>query len=124
VLGFAERSGINLSCELPEDVERLSPDVETTLFRVAQESLTNIHRHSGSHKARIRLRRTKTHAMLEIRDYGRGIPPTVLQSSNDLQSLGVGLPGMRARVRQLGGSLDIISGTRGATIKVSLPLGG
>ena len=122
VQGFAERSHIDLSCELPEEIERLPPDVETALFRVAQESLTNIHRHSGSRKAKIRLRRNKTHALLEIRDYGRGIPPDVLQSSTGLQGIGVGLPGMRARVRQLGGSLDVLSGTHGATIKVSLPL--
>jgi two-component system NarL family sensor kinase len=120
--GFAARSRIELSCDLPEDLDRLPSDVETALFRVAQESLTNIHRHSGSRKAKIRLRRNKTHAELEIRDYGRGIPPDVLNSSNDLHGLGVGLPGMRVRVRQLGGSLDVLSGDRGATIKVSLPL--
>jgi PAS domain S-box-containing protein len=120
--GFAQRSGIELSCELPSEVDRLPREVETTLFRIAQEGLTNIHRHSGSRKARIRLRRDDTHAMLEIRDYGRGIPADVLQPTSELQVLGVGLPGMRARVQQLGGSFEILSGERGATIKVSLPI--
>src|SRR5882724_9003268 len=77
--GFADRSRIALSCDLPKDLERLPREVETALFRVAQESLTNIHRHSGSRKAKIRLRRRRTHAELEIRDYGRGIPPEVLK---------------------------------------------
>jgi len=120
--GFADRSGIDLSCDLPKGVERLPRDVETALFRVAQESLTNIHRHSGSRKAKIRLRRDDHRAELEIRDYGRGIPRGVLESESDVQGIGVGLPGMRARVRQLGGSFDVRSGDRGATIRVSLPL--
>jgi len=121
VEGFAHRSGIELSCELPDDTDRLPPEVETTLFRVAQESLTNILRHSGSRTAKIRLRRSATHATLEVRDHGRGIPAEVLERAA-VKGFGVGIPGMRARVRQLGGSLDVTSGTRGATIRVSLPL--
>ena len=120
--GFAQRSGIALTCELPPEGDRLPREIETTLFRVAQESLTNIVRHSGSETAKIRLRRTSTHATLEVRDRGRGIPAHVLERSNDVKQLGVGIPGMRARVRQLGGSLDVTSGPRGATVRVSLPL--
>ena len=120
--GIANRSGIEVSCELPAESERRLPrEIETTMFRVAQESLSNIVRHSGSRTAKIRLRRSATHAQLEIRDQGRGIPEAVLDSA-DVKGLGVGIPGMRARVRQLGGSFDVTSGTRGATIRVSLPL--
>jgi len=119
--GFAQRSGIELSCELPEDTDRLPREVETTLFRVAQESLTNILRHSGSRTAKIRLRRGATHAVLEIRDHGRGIAADIIERT-DVKGLGVGIPGMRARVRQLGGSFDVTSTPRGATIRVSLPL--
>jgi PAS domain S-box-containing protein len=119
--GFAQRSGLELSCELPDDTERLPREVETTLFRVTQESLTNILRHSGSPTAKIRLRHSATHATLEIRDHGRGIPAEVLERT-DAKGFGVGIPGMRARVLQLGGSLEVTSGTRGATIRVSLPL--
>jgi PAS domain S-box-containing protein len=122
--GFAQRSGIELTCELPPESEgdRLPREIETTLFRVAQESLTNIVRHSGSRTAKIRLRRTATHATLEVRDQGRGIPAEVLERSSDVKHLGVGIPGMRARVRQLGGALDVTSGSRGATVRVSLPI--
>jgi len=122
VQGFAQRSGIEISCELPDETERLPREIETTLFRVAQESLTNIHRHSGSRTAKIRLKRTATSASVEVRDQGRGIPADVLERSSDLKALGVGIPGMRARVRQLGGSLDVTSGSRGVTIRVSLPI--
>jgi len=120
--GFSERSGIRVSLELPADTERLPRDVETTLFRIAQESLTNIHRHSGSPTAKIRVRRTSDHVTLEVRDYGRGIPADVLEGSSDVASLGVGITGMRARVRQLGGSLEVSTRTRGAVVKVTLPL--
>ncbi|MGH7819951.1 MAG: PAS domain S-box protein, partial [Candidatus Binatia bacterium] len=120
--GFAERSGIQVALELPSESDRLPRDVETTLFRIAQESLTNIHRHSGSPTARIRVRRTSSHVTLEVRDYGRGIPSSVLEGSSEVKSLGVGITGMRARVRQLGGSLDVSSRARGAAIKVILPV--
>jgi PAS domain S-box-containing protein len=120
--GLAHRSGIAVSCELPAENERRLPrEIETTMFRVAQESLSNIVRHSGSRTAKVRLRRNASHVTLEIRDQGRGIPAAVIERT-DVKGLGVGIPGMRARVRQLGGSLHVTSGPRGATIRVSLPL--
>jgi len=72
--GFAERSGIKVDLDLPEGFERLPLDTETVLFRIVQESLTNIHRHAGSETARIRLRRDAETLVLEIEDRGRGIP--------------------------------------------------
>ncbi len=120
--GFAERSGIDVSCALPDGLERLPREIETTLFRVMQESLTNIHRHSGSPTATVVLRKSAKRVTLEVRDRGRGIPAALLEGKSDAKALGVGIPGMRERVRQLGGRLDVSSRGRGVTVKVVLPL--
>jgi signal transduction histidine kinase len=122
--GFAERSGIRVDLELPDDFEHLPKDVETTLFRVMQECLTNIHRHSGSPTASIQFGRTATEVRVSVIDRGCGMPQGNPADGNEaLAGLGVGIAGMRERLRQLGGRLEIASGGNGTTVAAALPLG-
>jgi signal transduction histidine kinase len=123
VAGFAERSGIQVDLDLPSTFERLPQDVETTLFRVVQEALINIHHHAGSPTALIRLRVDDHRLLLEIVDRGRGMPPTVVaQLPAGGGALGVGVAGMRERLQQLGGTFEIESTGRGTTVRARVPL--
>ena len=122
VKGFAERSGIKIDLKVSPNFGRLPQEVETTLFRVVQESLTNVHRHSKSPTASIRLSRRATEVKLEITDKGQGMPAKALHSGNQKSGqLGVGIMGMSERARQLGGRLEIDSSRRGATVRVVIP---
>ena len=127
VAGFADRSGITVNLELPEGFDRLPRDTETALFRIVQESLLNIHRHSESETARIRLRRAAGTLVLEVEDWGRGIPKASLkQIRNGGGVVGVGIAGMSERIERLGGCLELTSsdcGATGTTVRVRLPLG-
>ena len=120
--GFSKRSGIQVNANIPEDSERLPIAIEVTLFRVLQECLTNIHRHSGSNRADVTLTASPAEAVLRVRDYGGGIPSHVLHHffANGGQ-VGVGLAGMRERVREQGGQLDIESNAAGTTVTVRIP---
>ncbi|MEP6506661.1 MAG: PAS domain-containing protein [Gemmatimonadales bacterium] len=121
--GFAQRSGLALELVVADDFERLSRDIETTLFRIVQESLNNIHRHSQSPRAAIRLRRNDQSVTLEVEDWGRGLPSPGGNSDRlDRQSLGVGIPGMHERVEQIGGVLAIESSSSGTLVRVRIPL--
>jgi signal transduction histidine kinase len=120
--GFAQRSGIAVKADLPNDLGRLPRPVELGLFRVLQESLTNIHRHSGSSRAEVALKLFPHQVILEVRDFGHGIPPERLKSFEARgANFGVGLAGMRERLRELGGQLEIRSG-QGTIISVTMPL--
>lgn len=118
--GFGERSKIAVRLDMPPDFGRLSKEAEIALFRVVQECLTNIHRHSGSSTAAIRLRRENDSISLEVRDEGRGIPADKLQLLNSTGTLGVGFRGMRERLRQLGGSLGVSSNGSGTVVAATL----
>lgn len=120
--GFSERSNIRVSIEIPAEMERFSPDLETAIFRVVQECLTNIHRHSGSAIASVRLERSPDGIKLEVTDQGKGIPEDKLPSSASAGKTGVGLRGMWERVRQFGGDMEISSGETGTTVRVILPV--
>lgn len=123
VEGFAERSGILAQLKLPSDLGRLPETVETAVFRILQESLTNVHRHSGSKSVQVELAKNKGQMILTVRDFGRGIPAESLENSQpNTKSVGVGLAGMQERVNDLGGRLDIQSSTQGTLITVSVPL--
>jgi PAS domain S-box-containing protein len=120
--GFTERSKIKVDLELPEDLGRLPQDLETAIFRIVQECLTNIHRHSQSPVARIRIRRTDSEVSLEVEDRGKGIPPEKRQAMDSGGTAGVGIRGMRERLRQLGGSLEINSNDTGTVVVARLPV--
>ena len=127
--GFAKRSGVSIDLHLPAKLDRLPREAETALFRIVQEGLTNIHLHSGSPTATIRLTREASELVgreqitLTLRDEGRGIPSCVLEGPADnIQGLGVGIAGMRERVRQLGGRMKISTSNKGTTIQATLPL--
>jgi PAS domain S-box-containing protein len=125
VEGFAKRSGIDVSIELPPRMDRLPDAIELTLFRVLQESLTNIHRHSGSPSAEIHFAITDAEVSLQIRDHGRGMPQDLLnRSQKSSGDSGIGLLGMRERVNELGASLEITSDTNGTVVSVTVPLNG
>ncbi|HVI08549.1 MAG TPA: sensor histidine kinase [Candidatus Binatia bacterium] len=123
VEGFAKRSGIQMVCSIPDRVERQPRVVELVLFRVLQESLTNVHRHSGASSASVSLEVQKTKLRLEIRDNGTGITGSRLSElSGSAAASGVGIAGMRERLRELGGTLEIDSRENGTTVTASLPL--
>jgi PAS domain S-box-containing protein len=119
--GFTERSKITVDLEIPKDLGRLSQDLETAIFRIVQECLTNIHRHSQSPIARIRITRSDSQISLEVEDRGKGIPPEKRQVMNSDGTAGVGIRGMRERLRQLGGSLEIHSNETGTVVVARLP---
>jgi PAS domain S-box-containing protein len=120
--GFAERSGIKVDLDLPETFARLPQDVETTLFRIVQEALINVHRHAASPVAQIRLWTNDEFMTLEIRDCGRGMPAELVSRlTTGGGALGVGIAGMRERLNQLGGTLDIESSDRGTVLRATIP---
>jgi len=122
--GFSKRSGIRATFDIPEDFERLPRDAELILFRVLQESLTNVHRHSGSETAEVVLGRTLEAVVLEVIDRGRGVPPGILEESarDWVGTAGVGLRSMNHRLRQFGGKLELISTEAGTRLRATLPL--
>jgi signal transduction histidine kinase len=123
VEGFAKRSGIRVDLQIPENFGRLPSETETALFRVVQQSLANIHRHSGSSVAIIRIEIDDQAVSVEIRDEGHGFPPEVLTGFHSgTRLLGVGIAGMRERIRELGGRFDVRSHSNGASIHVRLQL--
>jgi signal transduction histidine kinase len=119
--GFGKRSGIATRLELDSDLGRLDPDAEIAIFRIVQECLTNVHRHSGSRKAVVRLNRSAGQVRLEVQDKGKGIPPEKQMSVLGFGRVGVGLRGMRERVRELGGRLEVRS-EGGTTVIAILPI--
>jgi PAS domain S-box-containing protein len=121
--GFSKRSGIQVNVDIPDDLPRLSPDIETTIFRVIQQSLGNIHRHSGSRVAQICIKEFPNSITVQIHDRGRGISPKLMSefwSGNQLA--GVGIAGMRERIRDMRGQFDIRSGTEGTTVEITVPI--
>ena len=120
--GFSQRSNIRITLDLSADLGRLSQDLEITLFRVVQECLTNIHRHSESPTATIGVSRHSGGIDLEVRDAGKGIEPEKLAKIVSSGDVGVGLRGMRERVKNLCGELTIDSGSKGTTIRVTIPV--
>ena len=122
VEGFAKRSGVQTGLDMPEDLGRLPSSLELALFRVLQESLTNVHRHSKSKKADVSLRVSGDKVVLRVRDYGKGIPADVLDRfRRNSAHGGVGLAGMRERIHELGGQLEMDSDSRGTQVVATLP---
>ena len=120
--GFSERSKIKVDLEIPSDFGRLPDDVELAVFRITQECLTNIHRHSGSATAAIRIQQEGNRLTVQVRDDGKGIPPEKQWELVESSRGGVGFGGMRERVRQLGGTLKIQSDGTGTVIIATLQI--
>jgi len=118
--GFSERSNIKVDLEVPSAFGRLPDELEITIFRIVQECLTNIHRHSGSTTATIRLHQEGDRLTIQVQDRGKGIPfekqPELIESGRG----GVGFTGMRERLRRLGGTLEIKSDGSGTTVSATL----
>jgi signal transduction histidine kinase len=122
VRGFESRSGITVSLTVQKGIGRMPAAVESALFRTVQEALTNIHRHSGSATADIRLTLSRGEVMLQIRDQGRGMPVDASSGGADMAKLGVGISGMTARLLQLGGKLEIQSTPKGTIVTATVSL--
>jgi signal transduction histidine kinase len=123
VEGFGKRSGIRASLSLPENLSRLPVNVETALFRIMQEALTNAHRHSGSNAVDIKLTVDDELAILTVSDFGKGISQEVLDGlRHSGTNVGVGLAGIRERAKELGGTFDIESNESGTILKACVPL--
>jgi len=121
--GFSERSGIHVDVETGPQAERLPLDAEVALFRIVQEALANVQRHSGSRRAKIRLTRDDHQLLLEVVDQGRwNGRKSAKAPKTEAQRLGVGILGMRERIRQLGGVLQIKSDAEGTTVRAVVPL--
>jgi len=118
--GFEKRSGIRVQLNLTNK-ERLAPELETTLFRVVQECLINVHRHSGTDTATIRFSTTDGYIIMEVEDEGRGITTEELASINSGTAAGVGLRGMRERIKDFGGELEILSSGQGTKVRAIIP---
>ena len=123
VEGYGQRSGVSVNLDAPADMERLPDAVELALFRVLQEALTNVHRHSGASAADVMIRHDAEEVILEIKDNGCGIPEELLGYFHKTGSgMGVGIAGIRERVRELRGRLTLESGNTGTLVRVALPL--
>jgi signal transduction histidine kinase len=122
VEGFAQRSGINVDLELAPELGRLSKEMEIAIFRIVQESLANVHRHSGSKTAQVRVGREAQKATLEICDQGHGLSANGHAEPSGPAVPGVGIQGMRERVRQLGGHFEIHSSEGSTIVRAAIPL--
>jgi len=123
--GFAKRSGIQIKAEIAKPSVRLPKSVEIALFRVLQESLSNVHRHSGAAMAHIHFQEIQDAVILEIRDFGKGIPEERLRLLNESGAvMGVGLAGMRERLIELDGKLEMESDGNGTSLRATVPCEG
>jgi signal transduction histidine kinase len=121
--GFAQRSKVKVTIDLSPDIGRLPPNIEISIFRIVQECLTNIYRHSGSETAGIRIWPSKENQLtVEVRDEGKGMPTGSNHNGASGKGHGMGLSGMRERVRELGGNLEVHSNSSGTSVIAALPL--
>ncbi|HMI52219.1 MAG TPA: GAF domain-containing sensor histidine kinase [Candidatus Saccharimonadales bacterium] len=119
--GINERDGLHVEVEIPEDMLRLTEEAELAIFRVVQASLTNVHLHSRAKKARVKVEATLDGAIVAVSDDGQGIPDGVLDHSSKTRTIGIGITGMRERMKRLGGRLDIETNHNGTKVKASVP---
>jgi signal transduction histidine kinase len=116
VEGVKKRSGVEIALLIrPQTFPRLSGEIETAIFRVVQEALTNVVRHAQSESARVEIDKQSEAVVVRVRDYGQGLPA---------DSLGVGIAGMRERIRQFGGELTVTRSEPGTVVEAKIPLFG
>jgi signal transduction histidine kinase len=119
--GINRRQGLEVELEMPRRLQRLSEDAELAIFRIIQASLTNIHLHSGSDKANVKIEKVPDGLAVTISDHGRGIPTGVLDRSSLGKGVGVGIVGMKERMKQLGGRLEIDTSKGGTQVTAVIP---
>lgn len=122
VEGFGRRSGISTELQLPEHTYRLPRQTETALFRILQEALTNVHRHSCSRTVEVRVEGDDSRVVLTVKDFGMGVPREVLDRFWKTGNAGVGLAGIRERLKELGGFLEIESNIDGTILRATIPV--
>jgi two-component system, NarL family, sensor kinase len=118
--GFAERTGLEAHVRISDRVDDAPPDVQRSILRVVQEALANVHRHAGASQVHVGVRLVAKRLVVRIRDDGRGM--SVPEGSNGRHRMGVGIPGMHARLRQFGGDLKIRTGSRGTSLLAYVPV--
>jgi signal transduction histidine kinase len=118
--GFSRRSEIDVKLTISPKLERLPREIEVAVFRILQEGLTNVRRHSGSRRVHIRIQRKSRDLTIELRDFGRGLRP--LKALQPLETVGVGIASIRERLQQLGGELDLRSGSGGTLLRGTIPI--
>jgi signal transduction histidine kinase len=121
VSGINQRSGLHVEVEIPQDLRRLSEEAELAIFRIVQASLTNVHLHSGASEANVKIEQNLDGVMIAVNDEGRGIPEGVLDQTSRTRTVGIGITGMRERVKQLGGRLEIETSRSGTRVKATIP---
>jgi signal transduction histidine kinase len=109
--------------QIADEVDDFTPDVQRALLRVVQEALANIHRHASATEVSVRMKTTKKMLLFDVSDNGKGMNCSNRNGASSAHALGLGLPGMQARVSQLGGVMKIASGTHGTTVFGRVPLG-
>jgi PAS domain S-box-containing protein len=120
--GFSQRSGVSVDLAFPEDIGRLPQEVELAGFRIVQECLSNVHRHSKSQTARVAVELNDDHFTLEVSDGGVGLPESESEHWHEAEERGIGIRGMRERARQLGGSIEIDSSPSGTRVRAIIPV--
>jgi len=119
--GLTDRSGIQTIFDVhPPEFPRLAPEIETAVFRIVQEALTNVFRHSGADKACVTLEKHDHHVAVTVRDFGKGIAAHIVELRPG--SVGIGLGGMRQRAKEFGGELRLRNAQPGTLIEVTIPL--
>jgi len=122
--GFGQRSGISAKLDLPSHIDRLPRRTEIALFRILQEALTNVHRHSGSRAVHVWVTTDNVSVVLKVQDFGKGIPREVVDRFWKTGNVGVGLAGIRERLKELGGRLELDSDVQGTMLKATIPVSG
>jgi signal transduction histidine kinase len=121
VSGINQRNGLHVEVEIPQDLCRLSEEAELAIFRIVQASLTNVHLHSGASVAKVKIEQNLDGVIVVVSDEGQGIPEGVLDHTSRTRTVGIGITGMRERVKHLGGRLEIETGRKGTKVKATIP---
>jgi len=121
VSGINQRPGLHVEVEISHELRRLSEEAELAIFRIVQASLTNVHLHSKASEAKVKIEQNPDGLVVTIRDSGQGIPHGVLDHSSRTKTVGIGITGMRERVAQLGGHMEIETGCNGTTVRATVP---
>ena len=122
VEGYGRRTGLNASTQIADSVDGFAPDVQRALLRIIQEALANVHRHASATKVLVRMKKTKRSILFDVSDNGKGMADFNEDDMSGIPALGLGLPGMQARISQMGGVLKIVSGKLGTAVFGKVPL--